>query len=51
VPRYYHIYDPAEFRADLADSRLTVRSTRVSSGNCYAVVAANREEDTCSPPA
>ena len=51
VPRYYHVYDPAEFRADLADSRLTVRSTRVSSGNCYAVVAASREEDTCSPTA
>ncbi|MEZ3143650.1 class I SAM-dependent methyltransferase [Halobaculum sp. MBLA0143] len=51
VPRYYHVYDPAEFRADLADSRLTVRSTRVSSGNCYAVVTTSREEDTCSRPA
>ena len=51
VPRYYHVYDPAEFRTDLADSRLAVRSTRISSGNCYAVVAGSREEDTCSRPA
>jgi ubiquinone/menaquinone biosynthesis C-methylase UbiE len=38
VPRFYHVYDPAEFRADLRESALTVVSTRVSSGNCYAVV-------------
>ncbi|MFW5918370.1 MAG: class I SAM-dependent methyltransferase [Haloferacaceae archaeon] len=38
VPRYYHIYDPAEFRADLADSSLTVLETFVATGNCYAVV-------------
>ncbi|ERH11464.1 MAG: hypothetical protein J07HB67_00471, partial [halophilic archaeon J07HB67] len=38
VPRFYHVYDPAEFRADLRQSALTVVSTRVSSGNCYAVV-------------
>ena len=38
VPRYYHVYDPAEFRADLDRSSLRVIETRVSSGNCYAVV-------------
>lgn len=38
VPRFYHIYSPAEFRAELADSDLTVASSEVSSGNCYAVV-------------
>ncbi|ESS04866.1 MAG: methylase involved in ubiquinone/menaquinone biosynthesis [uncultured archaeon A07HR67] len=40
VPRYYHIYDPAEFDADLADSDLTVVDVSVSSGNCYGVVRA-----------
>jgi len=38
VPRYYHIYDPEEFEADLAESALSVVETSVSSGNCYAVV-------------
>jgi len=38
VPRFYHVYDPAEFREDLRRSALTTVSTRVSSGNCYAVV-------------
>ena len=38
VPRYYHIYDPEEFRADLESSALMVVETFVSSGNCYAVV-------------
>ena len=38
VGRYYHIYDPAEFRADLEAARLGVIDCRVSSGNCYAVV-------------
>jgi len=40
VPRFYHIYDPAEFAADLRDSDLDVVATAVSSGNCYAVVGA-----------
>ena len=40
VPRYYHIYAPAEFEADLAASALEVESVRVSSGNCYAEVRA-----------
>lgn len=38
VPRYYHIYDPDEFRVDLDASDLAVVETFVSSGNCYAVV-------------
>ncbi|QLD87540.1 class I SAM-dependent methyltransferase [Natronomonas salina] len=38
VPRFYHVYAPAEFDADLAASALTVVDKRVSSGNCYAVV-------------
>jgi len=39
VGRFYHIYDPEEFRADLADAA-GVRCTelQLSSGNCYAVV-------------
>ena len=38
VPRFYHVYAPAEFEADLAASALSVVDSRVSSGNCYAVV-------------
>ncbi|MFB6196238.1 MAG: class I SAM-dependent methyltransferase [Haloplanus sp.] len=38
VPRYYHIYDPAEFDRDLAASPLAVHESFVASGNCYAVV-------------
>ena len=40
VPRYYHIYAPAEFETDLGDSDLDTVDTEVSSGNCYAVVRA-----------
>lgn len=39
VPRYYHIYAPPEFDADLAAAGLNVVESEVSSGNCYAVVA------------
>jgi ubiquinone/menaquinone biosynthesis C-methylase UbiE len=39
VARFYHIYDPEEFRTDLNASALSVVRTFVSSGNCYAVVA------------
>ncbi|WP_410765164.1 class I SAM-dependent methyltransferase [Haloferax sp. DFSO60] len=39
VPRYYHIYAPDEFDADLDASDLTVVDSRISSGNCYAVVS------------
>jgi tRNA (uracil-5-)-methyltransferase TRM9 len=38
VPRFYHIYAPPEFDADLAASDLTVVRSWRSSGNCYAVV-------------
>ena len=39
VGRFYHVYDPAEFERDLADSALGVERTFVSSGNCYARVS------------
>jgi ubiquinone/menaquinone biosynthesis C-methylase UbiE len=39
VPRFYHIYAPAEFRADLDASALVPIEVFVSSGNCYAVVS------------
>ncbi len=39
VPRYYHIYDLAEFEADLEASRLQPQDTFQEGGNCYAVVA------------
>ena len=42
VPRFYHIYAPAEFEADLAASDLSVRDYYVSSGNCYAEVEGKR---------
>jgi tRNA (uracil-5-)-methyltransferase TRM9 len=38
VPRFYHIYAPGEFEADLAASDLRVERCWLSSGNCYAVV-------------
>ncbi|WP_224269592.1 class I SAM-dependent methyltransferase [Haloprofundus salinisoli] len=38
VPRFYHIYDPDEFRDDLDTSGLAPVDVFVSSGNCYAVV-------------
>ena len=38
VGRYYHIYDPQEFRADLEAANIEVVDCRISSGNCYAVV-------------
>lgn len=38
VPRFYHIYDPDEFRADIESSRLTLRRAYESRGNCYAEV-------------
>lgn len=40
VPRYYHIYAPAEFEVDLAQSDLSVVETFLSSGNCYGIVEA-----------
>ena len=38
VPRFYHIYAPAEFEADLRESGLSIEEVYVSSGNCYAEV-------------
>lgn len=38
VPRYYHIYDPAEFGADLDASAAEVEREWVSRGNCYAII-------------
>ncbi|WP_418282291.1 class I SAM-dependent methyltransferase [Halorubrum sp. DTA98] len=40
VPRYYHIYAPEEFAADIAESELESVDIDVSSGNCYGVVRA-----------
>jgi len=42
VPRYYHVYAPDEFDADIESSRLSVVESTVSSGNCYAVVSGAR---------
>jgi len=39
VPRFYHVYSPDEFRADLRASALAVAETFTASGNCYAVVS------------
>ncbi|MFQ3320549.1 MAG: tRNA (uracil-5-)-methyltransferase TRM9 [Natronomonas sp.] len=38
VPRYYHIYAPTEFEADIEASALDIVDSFRSSGNCYAVV-------------
>lgn len=38
VPRFYHIYAPLEFEADVAAAGLGIEDVFVSSGNCYAVV-------------
>jgi len=38
VPRFYHVYDGAEFRADLDASALAVEDVYLSSGNHYAEV-------------
>ena len=38
VDRFYHIYDPDEFRADVEASGRELVSFEVSSGNCYGVV-------------
>jgi ubiquinone/menaquinone biosynthesis C-methylase UbiE len=38
VPRYYHIYSPSEFDADLDASAVSVVESFTANGNCYAVV-------------
>ncbi|MXR51648.1 methyltransferase domain-containing protein [Halovenus sp. WSH3] len=40
VERFYHIYAPEEFEADLRAAGLSVAEAFVSSGNCYAEVSA-----------
>ncbi|WP_135363001.1 class I SAM-dependent methyltransferase [Halosimplex halophilum] len=40
VDRFYHVYDPEEFRADVGASGLALVEFEVSSGNCYGVVRA-----------
>jgi len=42
VDRFYHIYDPEEFRTDVTGSAIDALSFEVSSGNCYAVVGNER---------
>ncbi|MFD1515316.1 class I SAM-dependent methyltransferase [Halomarina rubra] len=44
VGRFYHVYDLAEFEADLDASTLTVADVYESEGNCYAVVGGERVE-------
>jgi tRNA (uracil-5-)-methyltransferase TRM9 len=44
VPRFYHIYAPAEFERDLREAGLVVESAVVSSGNCYAEVRAGEHQ-------
>ena len=39
VDRFYHIYAPAEFEADLEASGLEIVEWELSSGNCYATVS------------
>jgi ubiquinone/menaquinone biosynthesis C-methylase UbiE len=43
VPRFYHIYAPAEFEADVTDSDLDPVDFEVSSGNCYATVRGSKQ--------
>lgn len=42
LARFYHIYDPAELRADLDASACRAVDRFESSGNCYAVVRGAR---------
>ena len=48
VDRFYHIYDPDEFEADLTDSDLELLEWDLSSGNCYATVAGGRTNASSS---
>ena len=43
VPRFYHVYSPAEFERDLAASALAVEDAFVASGNCYSTVTSERK--------
>lgn len=46
VDRFYHIYAPAEFRADVVASDLALLELEVSSGNCYGTVGGARSADS-----
>ncbi|MFC7133805.1 MULTISPECIES: class I SAM-dependent methyltransferase [Salinibaculum] len=50
VPRFYHIYAPAEFDEDLAASDLVVEESYVSSGNCYAEVTVATDDSEGKRP-
>lgn len=43
VDRFYHIYDPDEFEADIEASDCRLLEWELSSGNCYATVAGSRK--------
>ncbi|NHN58330.1 MULTISPECIES: class I SAM-dependent methyltransferase [Halorussus] len=43
VERFYHIYAPAEFRDDVAESALELVDFELSSGNCYGVARAPKQ--------
>ena len=43
VERFYHIYAPTEFRADVAESGLELVEFELSSGNCYGVARAPKQ--------
>ena len=45
IPRFYHIYAPAEFESDLAASDCRVIEFEVSSGNCYARVSGKSRDE------
>lgn len=43
VPRFYHIYAPDEFEADIEASSLEIVDFEISSGNCYAEVRNSKQ--------
>jgi ubiquinone/menaquinone biosynthesis C-methylase UbiE len=43
VERFYHIYSPEEFEADVAESALEMVEFEISSGNCYGVVRGTKQ--------
>jgi ubiquinone/menaquinone biosynthesis C-methylase UbiE len=43
VERFYHIYSPEEFEADVAESKLEIVEFEISSGNCYGVVRGTKQ--------
>ncbi|MFW5900783.1 MAG: class I SAM-dependent methyltransferase [Halodesulfurarchaeum sp.] len=49
VPRFYHIYDPAEFTRDVEASALECHETWESRGNCYARVGTEMKRSYPGP--